>query len=324
MSSTDDLLLDIQNLQVHFPTKKGVVKAVNGINLQMRRGEALGLVGESGCGKSVTALALMGLIEPPGEIVGGRVLFNGDDLLKKSRPEMEKLRGDSISMIFQDPTVTLNPVLRIGDQIEEVFRVHRGMERNEARQRALEVLRLVGIPSPEERIDRYPFEFSGGMQQRVVIAIAVALDPALLIADEPTTALDVTIQAQILRLLKQLQQEKGSAIILITHDMGVVAELCETVAVAYAGNIVEHAGIATILEHPKHPYTIGLINSIPKMEEHGATRLQAIAGVLADPTNLPSGCKFHPRCPFVMPECSQTDPALKEIGPGHQVACHLY
>ncbi len=324
MSSTDDLLLDIQNLQVHFPTKKGVVKAVNGINLQMRRGEALGLVGESGCGKSVTALALMGLIEPPGEIVGGRVLFNGDDLLKKSRPEMEKLRGDSISMIFQDPTVTLNPVLRIGDQIEEVFRVHRGMERNEARQKALEVLRLVGIPSPEERIDRYPFEFSGGMQQRVVIAIAVALDPALLIADEPTTALDVTIQAQILRLLKQLQQEKGSAIILITHDMGVVAELCETVAVAYAGNIVEHAGIATILEHPKHPYTIGLINSIPKMEEHGATRLQAIAGVLADPTNLPSGCKFHPRCPFVMPECSQTDPALKEIGPGHQVACHLY
>ena len=319
-----EVLLDIQNLQAHFPTRKGIVRAVNGISLQVRRGEVLGIVGESGCGKSVTALSIMGLIDPPGKITGGKILFDGENLLDKSALEMRRLRGSRISMIFQDPAVTLNPVLRIGEQIEEVFRVHQNIGRREARQRAIDVLRLVGIPSPEQRIDRYPFEFSGGMQQRVVIAIAVALDPELLIADEPTTALDVTIQAQIIRLLKRLQGEKGSAIILITHDMGVVAELCETVAVVYAGKIVEHADIATVLENPKHPYTIGLIESIPKLEQHAGGRLKAISGALADPTKLPSGCTFYPRCPFVRPECSQVEPVLKEIRPGHKVACHLY
>ena len=319
-----EVLLDIQNLQTHFPTRKGIVRAVNGISLQVKRGEVLGIVGESGCGKSVTALSIMGLIDPPGEITGGKILFDGENLLDKSAPEMRRLRGNRISMIFQDPAATLNPVLRIGEQVEEVFRVHQNIGRREARQRAIDVLRLVGIPSPEQRIDRYPFEFSGGMQQRVVIAIAVALDPELLIADEPTTALDVTIQAQIIRLLKHLQGEKKSAIILITHDMGVVAELCETVAVVYAGKIVEYADIATVLENPKHPYTIGLIESIPKLEQHASGRLKAIPGALADPTNLPSGCAFHPRCLFVKPECSRLEPVLKEIRPGHKVACHLY
>jgi peptide/nickel transport system ATP-binding protein len=237
---------------------------------------------------------------------------------------MRQLRGDRISMIFQDPTVTLNPVLKIGDQVEEVFRVHRGMKSKEAREKAIEVLGLAGIPQPQDRLNHYPFEFSGGMQQRVVIAIAVALAPELLLADEPTTALDVTIQAQIIRLLRALKQEQQSSIMLITHDMGVVAELCETVAVAYAGNIVEYANLAATLEQPKHPYTVGLIDSIPKPEAHGGRRLKSIPGVLADPTGLPPGCKFHPRCTLAMPRCKTERPALREIEPGHQVACHLY
>ena len=319
-----DVLLDIKNLHTHYPTKKGIVRAVNGVSLQLRRGEVLGLVGESGSGKSVLARSIMRLIDSPGRIVEGEIIFDGENLLKKKSADMRDIRGDRISMIFQDPTVTLNPVLRIGDQIEEVFRVHRGMGRKEAREKSLEALRLVGIPQPEQRIDHFPFEFSGGMQQRVVIAIAMALDPELLIADEPTTALDVTIQLQIIRLLKRLQSEHGSAIILITHDMGVVAELCETVAVAYAGEIVEHADLATVLENPKHPYTVGLIESIPRLEDDSGKRLKAISGALADPTNLPSGCSFHPRCPFVKPECREVEPKLKEIAPGHRVACHLY
>ncbi len=297
---------------------------MNGVSLQVRRGEVLGLVGESGCGKSVTALSIMRLIDPPGRIVKGKIIFDGDDLLQKTPRQMRQMRGDRISVIFQDPTVTLNPVLRVGEQIAEVFRVHRGMSRRAARQAAIEALRAVGIPEPGKRIDRFPLEFSGGMQQRVVIAIAMALDPELLIADEPTTALDVTIQLQIIRLLKRLQNEQGSAIILITHDMGVVAELCDTVAVAYAGEIVEYADIETILENPKHPYTIGLIESVPKLEERGDKRLKAIAGSIADPTDLPSGCKFHPRCPHVMPQCLTSTPVLKEIAAKHQAACHLY
>ena len=319
----DEVLLDIRNLHTHFPTKKGVVRAVDGVDLQVRRGETLGLVGESGCGKTQIALSIMGLVDAPGRIVAGEILFRGEDLARKSPAEMRRLRGDRISMIFQDPTVTLNPVLRIGDQVEEVFRVHRGVGSREARRRALEALALAGIPSPAERIDRYPFEFSGGMQQRVVIAIAVALQPELLLADEPTTALDVTIQAQIIRVLRDLRREQESTIILITHDMGVVAELCETVAVTYAGSIVEHAGLAAILERPRHPYTAGLIDSIPKLEPHGGARLKSIAGVLADLTNLPAGCKFHPRCPFVMPHCRVARPELKEIEPGHRAACFL-
>ena len=248
-----EVLLDIQDLNTHFPTKKGVVKAVDGVDLQVRRGETLGLVGESGCGKTVIGMSIMGLVEYPGRVVKGRILFNGEDLVEKSQAEMRKLRGDRISMIFQDPTVTLNPVLRISEQVEEVFRFHRGMSRKKARQKTLEVLNLVGIPNPEERINHYPFEFSGGMQQRVVIAIGVALQPELLIADEPTTALDVTIQAQIIRVLQNLKREQGTTIILITHDMGVVAELCDMVAVTYAGNIVEYSDLESILEIPNIP-----------------------------------------------------------------------
>lgn len=320
----NEVVLDIQNLQTHFLTKKGVVRAVDGVDLQVHRGETLGLVGESGCGKTVIGLSILGLVDHPGQIVGGKILFKGEDLVTKTPEEMRRLRGDRISMIFQDPTVTLNPVLRIGDQVEEIFRFHRGMGKKEARQKAIEVLKLAGIPQPEERIDRYPFEFSGGMQQRVIIAIAVALDPELLLADEPTTALDVTVQAQIIRVMRKLKQEKDSAILLITHDMGVVAELCETVAVTYAGNIVEHGDIATILEQPKHPYTIGLIESIPKLEEHGKSRLKPIPGVLADPTDMPPGCKFNPRCASVMPVCRQDRPVFKDLEFGHKVACHLY
>ena len=320
----NEVLLGIQNLHVHFPTKKGIVKAVDGVDLQVHRGETLGLVGESGCGKTQIALSIMGLLEYPGRIVEGKILFKGEDLTQKSPAEMRQLRGDRISMIFQDPTVTLNPVLRIGEQVEEVFRVHRGMNRKEAREKALEVLALAGIPSPEERVGRYPFELSGGMQQRVIIAIAVALHPELLLADEPTTALDVTIQAQIIRVLRNLKHERATTTILITHDIGVIAELCETVAVIYAGSIVELASLAVTLEQPKHPYTIGLIDSIPKLEPRGGTRLKPIPGVLVDPTDLPTGCKFHPRCQFVRPQCHAMRPELKEIEPGHRVACFLY
>ena len=320
----NEVLLDIRNLHTYFPTRKGLVKAVEGVDLQVRRGETLGLVGESGCGKTQIALSIMGLIEQPGRIFEGEILFNGEDLVKKGPAEMRQLRGDRLSMIFQDPTVTLNPVLRIGDQVAEVFRYHRGTGQTEAREKAIEVLALAGIPQPRDRLNHYPFEFSGGMQQRVVIAIAVALHPELLLADEPTTALDVTIQAQIIRLLRTLQEQQQSSIILITHDVGLVADLCETVAVAYAGNIVEYGDLETILERPKHPYTIGLIDSIPRQEAYGRRRLKPIPGVLADPIDLPPGCKFHPRCASAMPRCRAERPVLREIEAGHKVACHLY
>lgn len=318
-----EVLLDIQGLKAQFLTKQGVVRAVDGVDLTVCRGETLGLVGESGCGKTVIGLSIMGLIDSPGRIVQGAILFNGADLVKKSATDMRTLRGDRVSMIFQDPTVTLNPVLKIGDQVAEVFRYHRGMSNKQAKHKAEEVLSLVGIPSAKERMNRYPFEFSGGMQQRVIIAIAVALDPELIIADEPTTALDLTIQAQILDILKKLRTEKDSAIMLITHDMGVVAELCETVAVAYAGNIVEHAGIEAILEHPKHPYTIGLMNSVPKLEDKSRARLNPIPGVLADAIAPPNGCKFNARCLHVRARCFSQRPLMREIAPGHKLACHL-
>lgn len=319
-----DILLDIKNLHTHFPTKKGTVKAVDGVDLQIERGHTLGLVGESGCGKTMIALSIMGLVESPGRVVEGKILFNNEDLVKKSRDELRRLRGDRISMIFQDPTVTLNPVLRIGEQVAEVFRYHCNMDREEIKKRVIEVLDEAGIPDAKDRLKYYPFEFSGGMQQRVVIAISIALHPELLIADEPTTALDVTIQAQIIRLLKKLRDESESTIILITHDMGIVTELCDRVAVLYAGSIVEEADIATILEKPKHPYTVGLIESIPKLQAHGTERLKSIPGVLGDPTNLPTGCKFHPRCAFAMPICLEVRPKLLEKESGHKVACHLF
>lgn len=318
-----EALLDIRDLKTEFPTNQGIVRAVDGVDLAVSRGETLGLVGESGCGKTVIGLSIMGLIESPGRIVQGSILFKGEDLVNKPATDMQKLRGDRISMIFQDPTVTLNPVLKIGDQVAEVFRFHRGISNKQAKQKTEEVLSLVGIPSPRQRMNRYPFEFSGGMQQRVIIAIAVALDPEIIIADEPTTALDLTIQAQILDIMKKLRTEKDSAIMLITHDMGVVAELCESVAVVYAGNIVEHASLEAILEHPKHPYTIGLMNSVPKLEDRSRARLNPIPGVLANPISPPDGCKFNPRCTYALARCFAERPLMREIAPGHKLGCHL-
>jgi oligopeptide/dipeptide ABC transporter ATP-binding protein len=323
MRSADDLILDVRDLQVEFPTRRGVLRAVGGINLQIWRGETLGLVGESGCGKTVTGLAILRLLDRPGRIAGGSIRFKGQDLLAKSEGEMRRLRGDEISMVFQDPTVTLNPVLRISDQMTEVLRYHRGMSRADARQRCVDLLKLVGIPHPEERLDHYPHEFSGGMQQRVIIAIALALEPALLLADEPTTALDVTVQAQIIDLLKRLKQERAGSTILITHDLGVVAQLCDRVAVMYAGRIVEVGPLQAILEHPMHPYTRGLINCVPRLGS-GARRLPAIPGVVPDLVKPPSGCAFSPRCSQVLGRCVEWRPRLVEVAPEHLVACYLY
>jgi oligopeptide/dipeptide ABC transporter ATP-binding protein len=323
MRTADDLILDIRHLRVDFPTRRGVLRAVDGINLQIWRGETLGLVGESGCGKTVTGLAILRLVDQPGRITGGSIRFNGQDLLTKSEPEMRRLRGDQISMVFQDPTVTLNPVLRISDQMTEVLRYHRGMSRSDARQRCVDLLKLVGIPYPEERLDHYPHEFSGGMQQRVIIAIALALEPALLLADEPTTALDVTVQAQIIDLLKRLKQERAGSTILITHDLGVVAQLCERVAVMYAGRIVEVGPLQAILEQPLHPYTRGLINCVPRLGS-GPRRLPAIPGVVPDLVTPPSGCLFNPRCAQVLGHCHRLRPRLVEVAPDHLVACYLY
>jgi peptide/nickel transport system ATP-binding protein len=323
MPTADDLILDIRDLRVDFPTRRGVLRAVDGINLQIWRGETLGLVGESGCGKTVTGLAILRLVDRPGRITGGSIRFNGQDLLTKSEREMRRLRGDEISMVFQDPTVTLNPVLRISDQMTEVLRYHRGMSRLDARQRCVDMLKLVGIPYPEERLDHYPHEFSGGMQQRVIIAIALALEPALLLADEPTTALDVTVQAQIIDLLKRLKQERAGSTVLITHDLGVVAQLCERVAVMYAGRIVEVGPLQAILEQPLHPYTRGLINCVPRLGS-GPRRLPAIPGVVPDLVKPPSGCSFNPRCAQVLGQCHRWRPRLVEVAPEHLVACYLY
>jgi peptide/nickel transport system ATP-binding protein len=316
-------ILDIRDLRVEFPTRRGVLTAVDGLSLQVKPGETLGLVGESGCGKTVTGLAIVRLIDHPGRITGGSILFKGADLLPRSEAEMRRLRGDEISMVFQDPTVTLNPVLRISDQMTEVLRQHRGMSRADARARCVDLLRLVGIPKPEERLDHYPHEFSGGMQQRVIIAIALALEPALLLADEPTTALDVTVQAQIIDLLKRLKQERAGSTILITHDLGVVAQLCERVAVMYAGNIVEVGPLQAILENPLHPYTRGLINCVPRLGSSGR-RLPSIPGMVPDLVRPPDGCKFNPRCAHAFEPCFQNRPRLVEVGAEHMVACYLY
>ncbi|MGH7264132.1 MAG: ABC transporter ATP-binding protein, partial [Candidatus Rokuibacteriota bacterium] len=296
-------LLEVVDLHTEFATRRGVVRAVDGASLTVRHGEAVGLVGESGCGKSALALSIMGLIEPPGRVSAGRVLFEGEDLLARPAAEMRRLRGQALSMIFQDPTATLNPVLPVGRQIAEVVRHHRGASAREARARAMEMLRLVGIPSPEQRYGRYPHEFSGGMQQRVIIACALVLGPRLVIADEPTTALDVTIQSQILDLLRDLQAgAAGTAVVLISHDLGVVAEMCERVYVMYAGNVVETGPTAEILERPQHPYTAGLLASIPRLDVEDQA-LAPIPGAVADPLRPPAGCKFHPRCPHAFDRC---------------------
>jgi len=316
--------LEIEDLKTYFYTWEGVVKAVDGVYMKIMRGECFGLVGESGCGKSQTALSIMRLIQsPPGEIISGKVYFEGKNLLDIPAEEMRKVRGDRISMIFQDPMSSLNPTLTIEDQLTEVIELHQGLDKSSARDNAVEMLKRVGIPDPERRIKEYPHQFSGGMQQRAMIAMALSCHPALLIADEPSTALDVTIQAQILELMRNLQQEFDTSVLLITHDLGVVAELAQHVGVMYLGKIVEFADVESIFKNPKHPYTQGLLASIPKLETN-ETRLRIIKGLVPDPFSMPSGCRFHDRCPHVMEICKDRFPPTLEVESGHTVACHLY
>jgi oligopeptide/dipeptide ABC transporter ATP-binding protein len=317
------MLLEVDNLVTEFATKAGVIRAVDHASLSLGRGEVLGIVGESGSGKSAIAQSIMGLIEPPGRIVHGRILFDGVDLLRQSQAALRRIRGARIAMIFQDPTATLNPVLPIGRQIGEVLRYHRRLGRRATREQVVAMLDRVGISDARTRLSLYPHEMSGGMQQRVIIACALILHPELVIADEPTTALDVTVQAQILDVLRRLKEsERGTAILLITHDLGVVAQMCERVAVIYAGGIVEVAGTREILQHPRHPYTRGLIGSIPRIGMT-ADALRPIPGALVDPTAPPSGCRFHPRCGLAEARCRVERPALRRIHEGVMAACHF-
>jgi len=315
-------MLEVQGLKTHFRTEEGIVKAVDGVDLALESGKTLGIVGESGCGKSITALSLMRLVSPPGEIVEGRILLKGENILEKTEGEMRRLRGNDISMIFQEPMTSLNPILEVGEQIAEAVRIHQKLGKRDAWKKAVEMLKLVGIPSPEKRATQYPYELSGGMRQRVMIAIALACNPQLLIADEPTTALDVTIQAQILELLKNLQRELGTAVVMITHDLGVVAETCDDVVVMYAGKVVEQADVFTLFESPKHPYTIGLMQSIPRPEQQHQ-ELTPIRGTVPSPYDMPNGCSFAPRCPFAKEMCNDAQPDLIDSENG-KVRCWMY
>jgi oligopeptide/dipeptide ABC transporter ATP-binding protein len=320
-------LLEVKNLHTSFYTRDGVVRAVDGIDFHVDRGEIMGLVGESGCGKSVTSLSIMRLVAKPGRIETGEILFDGQDLLKLRDDEMRKIRGDRISMIFQQPTSSLNPVWDVGKQIEEVLRIHRGMKGKVAHSRAEQLLKMVGIPDPARRLKNFPHEMSGGMAQRVMIAMALACEPELLIADEPTTALDVTIQAQILDLMRNLRDETGTAIVLITHDLGVVAEMCDRVAVMYAGEIVEHTDVVSLYRRPLHPYTKGLIGSIPVVGDL-REELAVIPGNVPNLIDLPKGCRFAPRCGARIEEnmaiATEVHPVLLPVTPGHDVRCWLY
>ena len=318
-----EVLVDVKNLRTFFYTEDGVVPAVDGVDLTIHRGEILGLVGESGCGKSVTALSIMRLIpNPPGKIISGEIMFHGEDLLKKSEEEMRLIRGDKISMIFQEPMTSLNPVFTVGDQISEAITLHQKIDEAEAKKRTVEMLHLVGIPEPERRYRQYPHELSGGMRQRVMIAMALSSNPELLISDEATTALDVTIQAQILDLMRGLQKKLGMAILIITHNLAVVAEMAETIAIAYAGKIVENASAREIFKSPRHPYTYGLLQSIPKFTERRTNEpLPAIEGMVPSPYHMPNGCRFNPRCPFATEKCRAEEPELVELTPGHLVRC---
>ena len=320
-------LLEVKDLQTHFPTRAGLVRAVDGVSFYLDRGELLGLVGESGCGKSITALSIMRLIGQPGRIVNGEILFDGKDLLKLSDAEMREMRGDDIAMIFQDPMTSLNPVYTVGEQIAEALRLHRKMSRKEAREATIEAMREVAIPDPARRLDDYPHQLSGGMRQRVMIAMALACNPKLLIADEPTTALDVTIQAQILELLDDLRKQRDLAVLLITHDLGVVAEVADRVAVMYTGRIVEESPVDELFARPKHPYTEGLLRSVPKLTSDDVLRkerLETIEGVVPSPTDLPPGCHFAPRCVHRMPRCTDGRIPLYQLDGGVQVRCVLY
>ena len=322
-----EVLLDIKGLKTHFDTRDGVVKAVDEVSFSIKRGEVLGLVGESGCGKSVTSLSIMGLIPHPGEVVAGQILFDGNDIAQMKPDDIRKLRGEHISMIFQQPGSALNPVQRADVQIKEVYKLHRDWSKDVEQEKAIDMLAQVGIPDPESRAKSYPHELSGGMGQRVMIAMALACEPELLIADEPTTALDVTIQAQILDLIREMQQSLHTAVLLITHDLGVVAEMADRVAVMYAGEIVEQTDVRTIFKEPKHPYTRGLIGSIPVLGGL-VDELDTIPGVVPSLINLPPGCRFAERCRARVENkleiCVQEEPQLEEVTPGHEVRCWLY
>jgi len=314
------MLLSVNKLKTHFLTPEGVIRAVDDVSFKIDKGKVLGLVGESGCGKSVTALSLMRLIPQPGRIISGEIFFDGRDLLKLGNEEIRKLRGNRMAMVFQDPMTSLNPVFTIGNQISEIFRVHKGLKRSEAMNKAQFLLQRVGIPDPSRRIKEYPHQLSGGMKQRVMIAMAISCEPSLIIADEPTTALDVTIQAQILRLLRELIETSNTALILISHDLGVIAEMADEVAIMYAGKIVEYANTADLFAAPLHPYTIGLLQSIPRGEEK-KKRLQTIEGSVPRLTDLPKGCMFNPRCKYVVEQCRRDEPELVDSGGGHLVRC---
>jgi oligopeptide transport system ATP-binding protein len=315
-------LLAVEDLHVHFRTDDGLVRAVNGVSFDVAAGQTLGIVGESGSGKSVTNLAILGLIpRPPGVLAGGRALYRGEDLLPMSTRQLSQIRGRKIAMIFQDPMTALNPFLTVGDQLTEVTRLHLHHSPAEARRHAIEMLAKVGIPAPDRRIDDYPHQFSGGMRQRVMIAMALSCEPEVLIADEPTTALDVTIQAQMLELIKELQRTEGTAVILITHALGVVASVCDRVLVMYAGKIAEEARVDDLFARPQHPYTLGLLRSIPRWDENSSGPLPAIAGQPPNMLHPPSGCEFHPRCPWVLAKCPQEAPPLESARHGGQKAC---
>ena len=323
---SNQIILDIKDLRTYFFTFEGVAKAVDGVSYQLAKGEPLGVVGESGCGKSVTALSVLRLIPiPPGKIVSGEILFKGQNLLSLHEEEMRKIRGNRISMIFQEPMTSLNPVFTVGNQVQETFKLHQGLSKKEALEKTVEMLKLVNIASPEKCVARYPHELSGGMRQRVMIAMALACNPEILIADEPTTALDVTIQAQILDLMIKLKEDLGMAIILITHNLGVIAETVKRVMVMYAGKIVEEAPTKILFDNPRHPYTMGLLKSIPRLGDKirlGKVRLTEIPGVVPSLYDLPPGCKFSTRCPFVMDVCKE-EPGLREVEKGHWSACWL-
>ncbi len=320
----NEKLLDVRDLRTYFYTDDGVATAVDGVSYFIFLGKVLGLVGESGCGKSVSALSIMRLIpSPPGEIKSGEIIFEGKGLLDLSESEMRKIRGNDISMIFQEPMTSLNPVFTCGNQIMEVLILHQKMNKSQARKKTIELLDTVRIPLAAQRVDEYPHQLSGGMKQRVMIAMALACNPKLLIADEPTTALDVTIQAQILDLLRDLQSKFNMSILLITHDLGVIAEMADYVAVMYASKIMEYSDVNELFHSPKHPYMQGLFGSLPKLGVKQA-KLNVIPGNVPDPTEFPPGCKFHPRCPHVLDVCRKVEPRLVEISPGHTCACHLY
>lgn len=314
-------ILELKDLVIEYDTDDAVVHAVNGVNLVVKKGETIGLVGETGAGKTTIARAVMRILQtPPAKFCGGEILFNGESIMEKTEKEMRKIRGDKIAMIFQDPMTALNPIEKIGWQIAEAIKLHNAISDNEARTRAGDMLELVGIP--RERYDEYPNQFSGGMKQRVVIAMALACNPELLIADEPTTALDVTIQAQVLEMMQDLKDRLGTSVIMITHDLGIVAESCDSVAVIYAGEIVEYGTGDQIFDNPSHPYTVGLFNSIPKLDSTEA-RLKPIKGLMADPTVLPEGCKFYDRCPNATDKCKNVNPDAIEVEAGHLVKCHI-